>query len=392
MAPKDVYSSKKQDKHKEYWIKPSSVKTVAKGGELSELFSKFNSVPFDDRVNRQATITDIRRGFVEDFLVESGSSLVSEINRKPLEDLLVALEVANVTDVGVDIRNIGLLMFVERPEKFLPGAQIELIRFNSLDAEGSDDFTEKTFTGPLQKQVRDALSYIQATLIEEKVVKVPTKAEAERFFNYPYAALEESLVNAVFHKSYRIQEPVEIRIYLDCIKIINYPGPEKWIDMDKFKEGKAIARRYRNRRIGEFLKEIDLSEKKSTGITKILNALKMNNSPLPEFETDDERNYLITTIKMYEAFRTTNSASENDADDATVNATINATVNATLNATQKSIYSLIMGKKGIKVDEMMDLLSKDRSTILRNIKILVNKGLIVRVGSSKTGYWEVNNG
>jgi ATP-dependent DNA helicase RecG len=384
MAPKDVYSSKKQDRQKEYWIKPSSVKTVAKGAELSELFSKFNSVPFDDRVNRQAAITDIRRGFVEDFLVESGSSLASEINIKSLEDLLVALEVANVTDVGIDIRNIGLLMFAERPDKFLPGAHVELIRFNSPQAEGSDDFTEKTFTGPLQKQVRDALSYIQATLIEEKVVKVPTKAEAERFFNYPYAALEETLVNAVFHKSYRIQEPVEIRIYLDCIKIINYPGPEKWIDMDKFKDGKAIARRYRNRRIGEFLKEIDLSEKKSTGITKILNSLKTNNSPLPEFETDDERNYLITTIKINEAFEASDSANG----DATNNATINATINATLNATQKDIYALITSKKGIKVDEMMTILSRDRSTILRNIKVLVNKGLIVRIGSTKNGYWE----
>jgi hypothetical protein len=40
---------------------------------------------------------------VEDFLVESDSSLVAELNDKPLEDLLVAMEVANVTDVGVDI-------------------------------------------------------------------------------------------------------------------------------------------------------------------------------------------------------------------------------------------------------------------------------------------------
>jgi ATP-dependent DNA helicase RecG len=302
MAPKEVYSRNKPDKHKEYWIKPSSVKTIAKGAELSDLFSKFNTVPFDDRVNREARMSDIRRGFVEDFLIESDSSLASELNDKPLEDLLVAMEVANVTDVGVDIRNIGILMFSEHPEKFLPGAQIELIRFNSPEAEGSDDFTEKVFTGPLQKQVRDALSYIQATLIEEKVVKRPDKAEAERFFNYPYAALEETLVNAAFHKSYRIQEAVEIRIYVDCIKIINYPGPEKWIDMAQFKAGKAIARRYRNRRIGEFLKEIDLSEKKSTGITKILKALKTNNSPLPNFETDDGRNYLITTIKINPAF------------------------------------------------------------------------------------------
>ena len=34
-APQDVLS---KNKHKEYWIKPSSVKTIAKGSELSELF------------------------------------------------------------------------------------------------------------------------------------------------------------------------------------------------------------------------------------------------------------------------------------------------------------------------------------------------------------------
>jgi ATP-dependent DNA helicase RecG len=49
-APDDVLS--KASKHKEYWIKPSSVKTVAKGTELSELFEKFNSTPFDDRINK----------------------------------------------------------------------------------------------------------------------------------------------------------------------------------------------------------------------------------------------------------------------------------------------------------------------------------------------------
>ena len=302
-APEDVLS---KNKHKEYWIKPSSVKTIAKGEELSELFDKFNIVPFDDRINRQATISDIRRGFVEDFLVESNSSLAAEINKKALEELLAALEVVNITEIGIDIRNIALLMFSDHPEKFLPGAQIELIRFNSPDAEGSDDFTEKVFNGPIQKQVRDAMSYIKTILIEERVIKRPDRAEADRYFSYPYNALKEALVNAVFHKSYRIQEPVEIRIYLDCIKIINYPGPEKWINMDVFKTGKAIARRYRNRRIGEFLKEIDLSEKRSTGITKILETLRLNGSPLPEFETDDERNYFIVTIRPHETFQIDN--------------------------------------------------------------------------------------
>jgi ATP-dependent DNA helicase RecG len=323
---------------------------------------------------RQAKITDIRRGFDEDFLVESNSSLADEINNKSLEDLLVALEVANVTDVGLDIRNIGLLMFADRPDKFLPGAQIELIRFNSPDAEGSDDFTEKVFTGPLQKQVRDALSYIQAVLIEEKVVKHSDRAEADRFYNYPYSALEEALVNAVFHKSYNIQEPVEIRIYLDSIKIINYPGPDKYIDMDDLKKGQAIARRYRNRRIGEFLKEIDLSEKKSTGITKILNKLKTNGSPLPDFKTDAERSYMIVTLYPHEGF---------DAHEI-----VNERVNEIVNRRTK-ILTALRATPNLTHNQLAETTGISLATIRREIKNLKESGSIKRIGSDKTGHWEI---
>ena len=58
----------------------------------------------------------------------------------PLEELLIATEVANSTDAGVDIRNTGVLMFTERPDKLIPGAQIDLVRFNTEEAEASDDF------------------------------------------------------------------------------------------------------------------------------------------------------------------------------------------------------------------------------------------------------------
>ena len=168
------------------------------------------------------------------------------------------------------------------------------MKFNTEEAEGSDDFFEKTFYGPIWKQVRDVLDYINTNIIEEKVVKIQGQAESERYVNYPYNALEEAIVNAVFHKSYREPEPVEIRIYLDSIVIINFPGVEKHISQEKFKTGKGRARKYRNRRIGELFKEIDLAEKQGTGITKILRELRKNGSPEPLFEMDENRSYLET--------------------------------------------------------------------------------------------------
>ena len=60
-----------------------------------------------------------------------------------------------------------------------------------------------------------------------------------------------------------------------------------------------MARRYRNRRIGEFLKELSLTEGRSTGIPKILRAMAANGSPPPEFETDDEHSYFQVRLPVH---------------------------------------------------------------------------------------------
>ena len=69
----------------------------------------------------------------------------------------------------------------------------------------------------------------------------------------------------------------------------NFPGPDRSIRMEDFQTGRAVSRRYRNRRIGEFLKELEMTEGRSTGIPKILKEMAANGSPAPLFETDNDR-------------------------------------------------------------------------------------------------------
>ena len=55
---------------------------------------------------------------------------------------------------------------------------------------------------------------------------------------------------------------------------ISLHGPDVSIRMEDLQAGRSVARRYRNRRSGEFLKELELSEGRSTGIPSILRALR----------------------------------------------------------------------------------------------------------------------
>jgi ATP-dependent DNA helicase RecG len=67
----------------------------------------------------------------------------------------------------------------------------------------------------------------------------------------------------------------------------------------------VTARSYRNRRIGEFLKELQFTEGRSTGIPKIRRTMQLNGSPAPLFETDVERTYFLTTLPVHAEFQVT---------------------------------------------------------------------------------------
>jgi ATP-dependent DNA helicase RecG len=128
-------------------------------------------------------------------------------------------------------------------------------------------------------------------------------AKSLRYFSYPYQAIKEALVNAVYHKSYEENVPVKIRVELDRIDIVSCPGALPPLNKDNINNDVVISRRYRNRRIGEFLKEYNLTEGKNTGFRKIRNALKNNGSPKPIFITDEDRVQFITRIKIHPKFK-----------------------------------------------------------------------------------------
>ena len=70
-------------------------------------------------------------------------------------------------------------------------------------------------------------------------------------------------------------------------------GPDRSIS-DKHTKNLAMrSKRYRNRRIGDFLKELHLVEGRNTGIPTALRAIKNNGSPLPTFLTDEDRTFSL---------------------------------------------------------------------------------------------------
>ena len=130
-------------------------------------------------------------------------------------------------------------------------------------------------------------------------------------------------MNTIYHRSYEEREPVEVRITPEELTVLSFPGADRSIRMEDLQEGRAISRRYRNRRIGEFLKELELAEGRSTGVPKILRAMRQNGSPEPVFESDEDRTWFLVRLPVHE--QTANEPSGQDALQDTLQVTLQDT-------------------------------------------------------------------
>ena len=298
-APDHVYYKKGDKKEFSYYIRKMSNSIKANQLEEKELMLLSNNVPYDDRVNYQAKIPDLKSSLIQEFLNEVGSDLYQPSLSKTVEEVGTDMRIiGGPTELRKPL-NVGLMFFNDAPDRFFPYARIEVVDKPDPTGEG---MTEKIFTGPLDRQLKDSLSYIKNYIIKEKISKVSDAAEAIRIYNYPYAAVEEALCNAVYHKSYQIGEPVTVMITPEKMEITSLPGPDRTITDEDLKNFHLVSKRYRNRRIGDFLKELKLIEGRNTGIPTILRALKNNGSDAPVFETDEERSFFTITIPVNKDF------------------------------------------------------------------------------------------
>lgn len=66
-----------------------------------------------------------------------------------------------------------------------------------------------------------------------------------------------------------------------------------------------------------------------------------------------------------------------------------APIKASLSEIQVQLIDFIRSNPAVSYDELAEMTQKDRTTVMRNIGRLKDAGILRRVGSKKTGHWEV---
>ncbi len=381
--PYKVYENLFIKSNKKYFIRKMNSTIIAKTEEERELFYISSDIPFDDRPNLAATVNDINRNLLIEHLYESQSDLYEHSLNMTTLDIARSMQLITGPDEDLRPKNIALLMFNENPEKFFRCARIEFVDIPNSTGEG---MMEKVFSGPIQRQLKDALSFIKNYVISEKIFKLDDQAEAVRVFNYPYRAIEEILTNAVYHKSYTINEPITIRVTPTELEITSFPGLDRSITDENIRNFNLRARIYRNRRIGDFFKELRLTEGRNTGIPNVLHSLRENKSELPIFEMDVERRFLSVTLPVHMAFKIENKSVTNQPKIKPYN-----TVRSNRIETKKKVVHMLEDSGKISLRETARRLGNAgvSKTLSEIVDELEKEKIIKRVNSGRTSYIEI---
>lgn len=367
-----------------YYIRYNSSTIVAKGEYEIELMNLANRVPFDDRGNSMAKIADISMLLVRDYLAETGSRLTEQMEAMSPTVVLNQMDLLDGPQENLRVKNIALMMFSNNPERFFPGTRVEIVIYPKGKDIDPDNFIElEPITGPVHQIIRRTLEYVKTMVVRQSVKKVSSKAEAIRIYNYPYQALEEAIVNAMYHRSYQEREPVEISIMPDGIEIVSYSGADRSIRLADLRAGKRVrARRYRNRRLGDFLKELDLTEGRGTGIPTIKNELEKNGSDKACFDSDEERTFFFVSVPCHKDFVCQELAVDTKGH-------VIERVPTGKSDVREQIFELIVNDNHISRRSIANVIGINTSAVQRHITALINAGYIERKGRTRGSYFVI---
>ena len=262
----------------EYSIKPGRYvrlegeSRIAKVNEEYDLLRKFSNYHFSTMINEDASIDDIDLSILREYLEKTSDRTIS-VN---ISKLGICKSLELLDDDEYHVKNLALLMFSSRPDKYIDNAYVELI----VDINGDKkkmDF--KTFKGPIWKQYNSIVDYIDNQFLNSIVVRKDNNALSRRVYNYPFTAIEELVANAIVHNIYENHKAVQIYILDKYISIVNYNKPLPPISIEDLNSKSLfIEKDFVNPVIRKMFKSLGIIESYGTGVGEAKLSLEKNGS------------------------------------------------------------------------------------------------------------------
>ena len=312
----------------------------------------------------------LRSKYLEPLL---GKEIVAT-DERPIEEQIAAVGMYDTEHHSPTYAAIAL--FGLKPRRFMPGLYVQYVCFKGEDVT-SEVENEMQLEGNYCELLPRLESLLELSVIKKKPVFVSILRE-EMVSNYPYTAIRELLLNACMHRDLQSNTPLRFYVYGGHLEILNAGGlygnarPENFPSVND----------YRNPLIASAMKTMGYVNMFNRGVGQVQTDLKENGNQPAEFNVN-----LITAfkvdVKVAQSYVTENGSDVGGKDGGDI-------LIIELTEFQKNIIDLIVADSAISVNQMAVKMAVKKRTLEREIANMKLKGYISRIGSPRSGQWEVN--
>lgn len=252
---------------------------------------RHHNLPFDLQPVSFATLADLNRStFESDYLPGSFSAETLDANHRSFEERLSACRMIESVDNPVPTV-LASLVLANRPRDLIPCAYIQFLRVDGLelDAPIVDEAAIDGRIGEVLARIDEKIKAHSWTAVD-----LVSSDKERRKTDYPLAALQQLIRNAVMHRSYEnTNAPIRITWFRDRIEIINPGGPFGSVTRENF--GSPGITDYRNPNLAEAMKVLGYVQRFGVGIAVARRLLSDAGHPPLVFDVRDS--HVLVTVR-----------------------------------------------------------------------------------------------
>ena len=357
------------------WVRVGPRKSIATEAEEKILTERrlSNVHTFDAMPCLGTNMNDLDVKLIQkEYLLKAVAPDVLSEDKRNIEEQLASL---GFYDMRYNCPTNGaIVLFGINPERYLHGSYIQYVRFKGKDRAG-DIINEHKFSGNLCRELPKIDTFIETSISQKRPIPVSVLRE-ETVSKYPYWATRELLMNAIMHRDYETNAPVQFYEYDDRIEVQNPGGLYGKVTPDNFPN----VSDYRNPFIAEAMKVLGYVNRFSRGVYRVQKELMENGNGKAVFDFS-----LVTAFKVIE------NISEKYLDEGFGAETTQEKPKKSPRNIEVEILEIMQYNPNITRKELAKLFNRTEDSIRYYIRKMTDAGIIKHEGATKSGKWVIIN-
>ncbi|QTA81281.1 Schlafen and ATP-dependent DNA helicase domains-containing protein [Desulfonema limicola] len=268
-----------------YYIRSGTVSREAARSELRRMFQQSGELHYEALALSNAPAKTLDYSLMTSFFKDYRFISLDDYMEQEKEIVLNNLSILH----GKSTTFLGQILFGKEPRKYIPCAGINAGIYKGRD-KASGVIDHHFFQGPLIQEIPLVFKYL-SLFNRSGFDNIQDKRKEKQ--EYPEQAVREAVINAVCHRDYTVKgSGIMIDIFKDHMEIISPGSLPNTQTISKIKMGMIYQR---NPLLVQYLYDFRYVERLGRGIQKIMQTMKDNGNPEPEFINGD--NYFKVELR-----------------------------------------------------------------------------------------------